>query len=267
MTAAPPATDPHLSRIQLWSCGGGRQSAGIAAFIVQGRLPKPDHVAMVALEWEKRTTFEYVNAYIRPAIRALGIPFTYVSRKKYDDYGLWGGADGRTLLIPAHSNITGQSSKLSEFCSGKWKRDVMARWANEQPGWKKRGVDNWIGISWEERRRRRGPRKKWFQAVYPLLDFLPQAVHVSACLQAVEEAGWPLPPRSRCTHCPNQGDAEWAELTAEEFEAVCRMEDDWRKIDPNAFAHKSLIPLRQVVLQPKAESDGLFGGCQAGMCF
>lgn len=36
-------------RVQLWSCGGGRQSAGIAALIALGELPKPDHVAMVAL--------------------------------------------------------------------------------------------------------------------------------------------------------------------------------------------------------------------------
>ena len=35
-------------RVQLWSCGRGRQSAGIAALIVQGRLPPPDWVCMVA---------------------------------------------------------------------------------------------------------------------------------------------------------------------------------------------------------------------------
>ncbi len=29
-------------RVELWSCGGGRQSAGIAAFIKEGLLPRPD---------------------------------------------------------------------------------------------------------------------------------------------------------------------------------------------------------------------------------
>jgi hypothetical protein len=52
-------------RVQLWSCGGGRQSAGIAAFISRGLLPKPDCVVMVALEWEVRSIWPYVNAYIR----------------------------------------------------------------------------------------------------------------------------------------------------------------------------------------------------------
>ena len=72
-----------MSRVQLWSCGGGRQSAGIAALICQERLPRPDHVVMVALEWERRATWDYVCGYIRPAIRAMGIPFTIVPRKKY----------------------------------------------------------------------------------------------------------------------------------------------------------------------------------------
>jgi hypothetical protein len=133
---------------------------------------------------------------------------------------------------------------------------------------KARGVDCWMGITWEERHRRRAARKKWFGPVYPLLDMLPRPMHVSGCLQAVEDVGWPAPPRSRCTHCPNQSDAEWAELTPAEFEDVCRLEDEWRKVDPHAYAHKSLIPLRQVTLNPAAEGDGLFGGgCQAGMCF
>jgi hypothetical protein len=255
-------------RIQLWSCGGGRQSAGIAALIKQGRLPKPDHVCMVALEWEKRTTFEYVNSYIRPAMKSMGIPFTYISRKKYATVDLWGGEDGKTLLIPFWTNQSGGVSKCDEFCSGEWKREVCKRWASEQQGWKKRGVDNWIGISWDEKHRRRSSRAQWFRVKYPLLDMLPKLFPVSACLDAVEKQGWPPPPRSRCTHCPNQLDAEWAELTPEEFEAVCDMEDEWRKIDPHAFAHKSCQPLRLVVLNPEEDSCGLIGGgCQSGMCF
>jgi hypothetical protein len=257
-----------MSRVQLWSCGGGRQSAGIAALIVQGRLPKPDHVAMAALEWEKRSTFAYVNGFIRPAMQRLGVPFTYVPRKKYATKDLWGGEDGKSILIPAHTNQSGEIAKLDEFCSGEWKREVVKRWAAEQCGWKEQGVDMWIGISWDERGRRRAPRQKWLVPVYPLLDMLPKCLPVSACLDAVEAVGWPPPPRSRCTHCPNQSDAEWAELSPAEFAAVCDMEDEWRKVDPHAFAHKRCIPLRTVTLEPAEGKGGLFGGgCSSGMCF
>jgi len=263
---AEPITPRPAGRVQLWSCGGGRQSAGIAALIVQGKLPRPDHVCMAALEWEKRSTFAYVNGYIRPAMRSLGIPFTYVPRKKYATKGLWGGADGDSLLIPAYSDQSGKVSKLDEFCSGEWKREVCARWAAERCGWKEQGVDMWMGISWDERGRRRKARRQWLQPVYPLLDMLPRMMPVEGCLAAVAEVGWPEPPRSRCTHCPNQSDAEWAELSPAEFAAVCDMEDEWRKVDPHAFAHKSCIPLRLVTLNP-ADEGKRSGGCSAGMCF
>lgn len=254
-------------RIQLWSCGGGRQSAGIAALIVQGRLPRPDHIAMSALKGEKRTTWEYVCGVIRPAMRSLGIPFTIVPSVKYATKGFFGGEDGITPLMPVYTNQSGEPGKLSEWCSGEWKREVSLRWAADVfPEWKDRGVDNWIGISYDERDRRRAARRKWNVPVYPLLDFLPKMLPVSACLDAVEEVGWPPPPRSRCVYCPNQSDAEWAELTPAEWNKACRTEDMIRETDPHAFLHKSMIPLRMVKLEP--EKDGKrSGGCSAGMCF
>ena len=253
------------ARVQLWSCGGGRQSAGIAALIVEGKLPKPDHACMVALEWEFREVWPYVNRYIRPALQTLGVPFTAIPRAKYATRELWGGADGRTLLLPAHTNQSGEASKLNEFCSGEWKREVALRWAAEQGGWKARGVDNWVGISADEKGRRRGARRQWFKPVYPLLDWNRATVH--ECLAAVDRQGWPSPPRSRCRHCPNQSDREWAELTPEEFEAAAQMEDDFRAIDEHAFLHKQLIPLRLVKLDVTDDNGGLFGGCTSGACY
>lgn len=254
-----------MSRVQLWSCGGGRQSAGIAALIVEGQLPKPDHVCMVALEWERRATFRYVCDYIRPAMRSLSIPFTFVSRKKYATKGFWGGEDGKTFLPPAFTNQSGKPSKLDEFCSGEWKREVVMRWAAEQPGWKKRGVDSWTGISFDERHRRRAPRKQWIQPAYPLLDVRP--TYLAGCSEAVERAGWPCAPRSRCEHCPNQSDREYAELTPDELERACLVDEHLRSVDPNAFLHKSLIPLRLVTFNVADDNGGLFGGCTSGMCF
>lgn len=257
---------PNPDRVQVWSCGGGRQSAGIAAMIVQGRLPKPDHAIMVAIEWEMRSTFKYVNKFIRPAMQNLGIPFTYISRKKYAKVNFWSGAEDNSIVLPVYTNRSGQRGKLPEYCSGEWKREVARRWCSEQPVWKEKGVDQWMGISWDEKRRRRGPKFKWIQPVYPLLDWLPIAATAQDCIRAVEKIGWDEPPRSRCDHCPNQSDKEWLELTPEEFAKVCDREDKIREKDPNAFFHKSLIPLRMVELKTDDDNDGLFGGCTSGMC-
>jgi hypothetical protein len=226
-------------------------------------LPRPDHVVMAALEWERRATFCYVNAYIRPAMRALGIPFSFASRKKYATKDFFGGNSGVVPLMPVYTNQSGKNAKLSEFCSGEWKREVVMRWAAEREEWKQFGVDNWVGISWDERHRRRSPRRLWICPVYPLLDVAPMGV--AGCLAAVVRQGWPEPPRSRCYHCPNQSDAEWVELTPQEFELACKRDEWLRETDPHAFLHRQMIPLRQVVLDPK--DNEFFGGCQAGMCY
>lgn len=252
-------------RVQLWSCGGGRQSAGIAALILEGLLPRPDHAAMVQLEWEVGTVWPYVNTYIRPALESLGVPFTVIPRKKYATKDFFGGLDGETVLLPGYTDQSGKLSKLPEFCSGEWKREVAKRWGAEQPGWKERGVDNWVGISFDEQTRRRAARVEWFRPVYPLLDM--RLTRVEGCLAAVERQGWPPPPRSRCAHCPNQSDAEWAELTPEEWEAACQIDEEMRSVDPHFFVHKQLVPLRQVKLNVKDNNGGLFGGCSSGMCY
>jgi hypothetical protein len=135
-----------MTRLQLWSCGGGRQSAGIAALMLEGQLPVPDHACMVRLEWEVGTVWPYVEAYLVPALQRLGVPFTAIDRRKYATKAFWGGSDGETILLPAYTDQSGAPSKLPEFCSGEWKREVVLRWAALQPGWKARGVDGWVGI-------------------------------------------------------------------------------------------------------------------------
>lgn len=258
-------------RIQLWSCGGGRQSAGMAALMLEGRLRLPDHACMVAIEWEVKTTWEYLKSFILPAMDKLGVPFTLVPRKKYATRDLFGGATMDSPLLPMYTDKNGGAGKLNEWCSGEWKRDVAMRWAAEQPGWRDRGVDNWIGISWDEKHRRRSPQRKWIQPVYPLLDWFPQLMGVSSCLAAVERQGWTDPPRSRCCHCPNQLDAEWLQLTPKEFEIACEIEDEIRLIDPHAYLHSSMVPLREVQFV-SSEKTSLFdggggGGCRSGMCY
>lgn len=253
-----------MGRVQLWSCGGGRQSAGIAALIAEGVLPAPEHAVMVRLEWEIASVWPYVDAFIRPALARAGVPFSLAHRADYATRGFWGGADGASLLLPAYTDQSGRASKLPEWCSGEWKREVVQRWAAEQPDWKDRGVDVWVGITTEERHRRRSARRQWIQPTYPLLDVLPTSVR--GCLAAVERQGWPMPPRSRCAHCPNQSDTEWAELTPEEWASVCDFDDSIRETDPHAYLHRSLIPLRQVRLRP-AEGDLFGGGCQSGTCY
>lgn len=255
-------------RVQLWSCGGGRQSVLMLGLIRRGDLPKPNAVAMVDTNRERSSTWRYVASVIRPEVEKLGIPFTLIDRSKYATKDLWGGISGLIPLMPVYSDQSGYPSKLNEFCSGEWKRDVMMRWANEQEGWKERGVTNWLGITLEEKHRRRQARKLWFQPSYPLLDVYPS--HVSRVYEICEEFGWPDPIRSCCWMCPNQGNAEWREMRENDptdFAKACDLDDEIRVIDPHAYVHNSRVPLRMADLG-QAEPPGLFGGgCSSGMCY
>lgn len=240
----------------VWMYGGGRQSACIAALIVQGKLPAPDIAAIADTGREKQSTWDYLREVIQPAL-----PFKIhiISKSLYATVDLWGGKDDETLLIPAYTNESGEIGKLSNFCSNEWKVRVVDRWLS------KRGITHyqkWIGFSIDE-------PKRWIkmnqvQGDYvrlPLVDDCPTAA--ADAIRIVESMGWPKPKHSSCWMCPNMGDVEWSELSPEEFEMACQFDEKIRLRDPNAFLHKSCIPLRQVKMNRTEQPRP----CDSGVCF
>jgi hypothetical protein len=269
-------------RVQLWSCGGGRQSVLMLGLIKLGELPRPDHVVMVDTNRERQSTWDYVRQVIEPECRGLGLPFTIIDRSRYATVDLWSGEDGETLLIPAFTDQSGKPGKLPEFCSGQWKQRPVMRWATEQGRdwwpwlthcspefhWKNLGVDCWLGITTEEKGRRRKPSSLWWHQTYPLLDVCPS--HVSRVYEICERFGWPEPPRSCCWMCPNMGNAEWRDMRdhyPQDFAKAVQLEREVQEKDPHAWLHKKCIPL-DVVDLGEPEAEGLFkGGCSSGMCY
>ena len=94
--------------VEIFSHGGGTQSAAITALIIQGRLPKPDFVCIVDTERERKTTWEYLDAIIRPALHSIGLEVHRIHKNE------WGTKqpDGKdylshnrnTILLPAFTN-------------------------------------------------------------------------------------------------------------------------------------------------------------------
>ncbi len=255
-------------RVQLWSCGYGRQSVLILGLIKRGDLPKPDHVVGVDTNRERSSSWRYVDAVFRPELEEMGVPFTVIDRTRYATVDLWSGEGGESCVLPGYTTQgeTGEG-KLPEYCSAHWKGKVVQRWAREQDGWFEQGVDCWLGISGEERARRRNSTTKWYQKVYPLLDKCPS--HVSRVYDLCEEFGWPEPVRSCCWMCPNMANEEWQSLRDEDpddfAKAVC-VEAAIRERDPHFYLHESKVPLPLADLSVKQERT-LFGGCSSGMCY
>lgn len=250
------------SKVEIWSSGGGVQSAAIAALIASGRIQKPDYAVIVDTEREQSTTWDYMDAVITPALQSVGVVLHRVKKSDYAKTDLWGGADGESLLIPAFTNLSGEAGKLPTFCSSEWKSRVVQRWAKEVSGADQ--FVSWLGISTDEMRRVKASFGKW-QYRYPLIE---QKMNRGDCIALVTHMGWPNPPRSSCWMCPNHTQEEWRDIKEnkpEDWKKVVAFEKEIQRKDPNAFLHGDCIPIDKCDFSEANES--LFNRCDSGMCF
>lgn len=241
----------------VWMYGGGRQSVCIAQLIIQGKLPQPDIAVIANTGREKKSTFDYLEKVVQPAL-----PFTIhiVPKSEFATVDLWGGSAGKTLLIPAYTNENGTVGKFSNFCSNEWKVRVVERWLA------RRGVkafQSWVGFSLNESRRWLKIKKsQGFYVRLPLVDDVPMTA--DQCVESVMRSGWPNPKHSACWFCPNMQDEEWMDLPADEFQKAVQEEREIQKIDPHAFLHKQCVPLDQVKFS--SENKPAIP-CDSGVCF
>ena len=261
----------ELELKQVWSCGGGTQSIAIGALIIQGKLPVPDVAVIADTGREAAATWHYLTTVLEPAMAGVGLEIVRIAAAEWSYYHKTGhdlfNQQG-TLRIPAFSTQTvGAVAKLPGYCSSAWKQEPIDRWLRSL-GIKKSEAQIWIGYSSDEQRRW---AKKMASEDYkrgliriPLVDDIPTTRN--GCISIISGMGWPVPaPKSRCWMCPHQNDAEWLELSPEEFRAAIDLERDIRKRDPHAWLHRQCVPLDQVDF---SKPEDLFSrACDSGACF
>lgn len=258
-------------RTQIWNNGGGTQSAAVAALIVTGKLPKPDLAVIADTGREKSATWDYHDRYIVPALASVGVTMHRVRKEDYATKDLFGGADGKTLLIPAYTTQGAEVGKLSSYCSGEWKRDVVRRWASRSHGVK--AATNWIGYSTDEMGRAHKAQHatkeqgKW-RVDFPLINL---GMNRGDCSHLALQVLGALPSRSSCWMCPNMQMEEWRDVMADERDRpkVIQFDRDMRKADPHAWLTDEAVPIDQANFEDSNEV--LFGrergACDSGMCF
>ena len=246
-------------RTQLWSSGGGTQSAAIAALIVMGEL-RPDLAVIVDTQREQSTTWKYMDEVITPALASVDFKLHRVNKMAFSKIDVFGGKEGESLLIPAFTNQSGEIGKLPTFCSSEWKVRVAQRWATAQ-GVKQ--CDMWMGISVDEIHRAKPGKGKWAKR-YPLIE---RALNRSECEALVKRMGWPKPPRSSCWQCPNHTQAEWRDVkeNPQDWRRAVAFDKWMRTKDKSAFLHTDCVPLDEADLSEK--NGVLFNHCDSGMCF
>lgn len=227
------------------SYGGGTQTIALWLLIEDGRLAKPDRVVMADTGYEFVRTWEYTEKYIKPRMEAMGLTLEVIphSEARVDLF-----TNTNEVLIPAFS--TRSTGKLQNFCSGKWKTEVVRRYV------RRTGIDNcqmWIGMSLDEIHRMKSSGLKWCENYYPLC--FDVKFTRGNCVDYVRSHGLPEPPKSRCKICPNQSDDLWLEVQQESAEWQQAIE-----LDEKVFAthgvrlHKSCQPLSQVVFIPRKKN-------------
>lgn len=247
-----------MKRDIVWSYGGGTQSAAIAVLVIKGILPKPDYAAIADTSYEMSETWEYLEAYVQPALSKVGVKIEIVPHT-YSSYDLY---QNDYLLLPTYTTINGHIGKKPTRCSGFWKMKAIRRWLRQQ------GVqqcDTWLGISTDEFQRMKQSDKKWNRNTYPLIDL---RISRNDCYQIVSEFGWKKPPTSHCYMCPNQGLDGWRYLRKYypgDFDKAVQLEHSFRLRSPYDWLHRSGKPL-DVAVNMAEESPGLFDICDSGYC-
>lgn len=123
----------------VWACGGGTQSVAIAVLIAGGALPKPDLIVMADTAREATETWDYLRDHLGPLLARVGLKVE-IAPHSLASADLW-NSEG-SLLMPAFA----KDGKMSNFCSGYWKRDVCERYTAGK------GIRDhilWLGISVE----------------------------------------------------------------------------------------------------------------------
>lgn len=271
MLAATIPTQKALTEI--FSSGGGTQSACIAALIIQGRLPRPDYVCIVDTEHETKTTWEYLDAVIRPALRSIGLEVHRIRKSEWGSkpsHGLdYLSHNGNSILLPGYSNVTGKSGKIGGFCSKTWKVETQQRYVRMVLGIPTKQQRRWIGFSTDEGRRYTrmslSPDGIAGRVRFPLIEDIPLS-RAQAIIEVLS-MGWPMPPKSACYMCPNHGDDQWADSKLnrpDEFEKSVEWDRKLREKDPNFFIHQSCVPLDEVDFSRKRPTPET---CNSGGCF
>lgn len=248
-----------MSDVQVLSYGGGVQTVAMCVLVRSGRLPRPDHIVSADTGREIGSTWEYLDAHIRPLLAEIGLSVDVAphSLATVDLYGKNGD-----LLIPAFT----ATGKLPTFCSTEWKARVVERHLRNI------GVasaDQWIGFTTEERRRARPPATGPWRRIYPLLALM---LTRSDCEDIIADAGLPVPRKSSCFMCPHRSNAEWREVRdhhPEQWVEAVRLDDDIRAADEFGalYLHRSLLPLPLADLDGPEKTAAAERQCGLGTCF
>lgn len=298
------------SVVRLFSFGGGVQSTAVMVLQAQRQIVPFDYFvfANVGNDSENPDTMEYVERYAKPFAAAHGIPFVEVQKTlrggQKDTLVEFINRTERSIPIPARMSNGAPGNRT---CTSEFKIKVVDKWIKSQ-GFTHAHVG--LGISIDEFSRVRGQgweavynkpsgkerRELWqrtlLRGVGMPVDLLPNGVKINfwkrrehplidlrlsrhKCVELIQNAGLPVPPKSSCFFCPFTRRAEWIEMKrkkpelfeqAVEIERVINAKRGLLEKD-RVYLHADVVPLQNAVGdQMRLFTDEQMDTCESGYC-
>ena len=146
-------------------------------------------------------------------------------------------------------------------CTQDYKLDPIRAKVRELAGLKPRArgpkrpiVEQWVGISWDERIRAKAAEEAWIATRWPLLE---RRFTRLECVDWLIRHKYPMPQKSSCTFCPFHSNDEWRRLRdhdprswADAVTVDHALRDDARhfSLRGTLYLHRDLRPLDEVDL-------------------
>lgn len=262
------------------NCGFGVQSSTLLMLSETGELPKLDVAIFADTKSEPRRVYDWIN-FMQPRI---SIPIIMGTNGSLKD-NLLSKSGERFVSIPTFTDMKGEVGMTRRQCTREFKIAVLDREVRQLLGLKKgqraprqQVVEQWIGISWDERQRMSESPHKYTKHRWPLIERQWTRGH---CEEYLIKVLGRTAPKSSCTFCPFHDDAMWLDLKendAEGWAEAVRVDACLREPDSNVtrgmrgkqYLHRSLKPLDQVAFEPNDKQAAFFYGPQnecSGSCF
>lgn len=257
------------------SLGAGVQSSAMALMAAHGEItPMPDCAIFADTQWESQEVYDYVD-FLNSG-NALPFPIYAATAGDLREHALSGvnntdGAGHGTEFcgVPFHT----KDGIGRRQCTRYYKVAVVKKKIREILGLEKGQralgkyvVEQWIGISMDERERMADAHDKWIKNRWPLLE---KGITRRDCKEWTRRHNYPAAPRSACLNCPFKTNEEWRHTRdncPDEWEQACADDLIIRNSGTTGeqFSHFDKVPLHLADLAGDSNQMELFE-CE-GMC-
>jgi hypothetical protein len=238
------------------SLGAGVQSTALTLMSAHGEFGTPPKLAVFAdTGWEPEYVYKHLDWLEDELQRLSGMRIIRASAGDIR-HDLVEFAAGRGRRYASPPLYIGNRGMLRRQCTREYKIEPIARALRAEGYGPKRPVEQWLGISLDEVVRMKPSRVAWTKTRWPLIE---RRITRAACLEWLEDRGYPKPAKSSCVGCPYRSDAGWRDLRdnhpAEWADAVAvdRAIRTLPQLVGNAYLHEQRIPLDQVDLSTRED--------------